>query len=138
MKQMPTEHILQDQSVIVVTGGARGIGRATVERFLVVCVIPGWIATESSLPDKEDQCWLVKNVSLERAGKPKGVAKVVWFLAGQSASYITGQAVIVDGGMTWSTKAGGHPRHPWSDHTLSEMSVAWLPFRDGNGRVLLG
>jgi 3-oxoacyl-[acyl-carrier protein] reductase len=33
-------------------------------------------------------------------GKPAEVAEVVWFLAGAAASYISGQAVVVDGGMT--------------------------------------
>jgi len=76
---------------------AREVGRYGIR---VVCVVPGWIATESNLPREEDQRWLAENVSLERVGKPEEVAEVVWFLAGEAASYITGQAVIVDGGMT--------------------------------------
>ena len=66
----------------------------------MVCVIPGWIGTESNYPNEGDEEWLANNVSLGRAGRPEEVAEVVWFLAGGTASYITGQSIITDGGMT--------------------------------------
>ena len=37
---------------------------------------------------------------LRRAGRPEEIAGVAWFLAGPDASYITGQVITVDGGMT--------------------------------------
>ena len=64
-----------------------------------VCVVPGWIATENNLPDEKGEAWLKKNVSLGRAGEPAEIAEVVWFLTSPAASYINGQAIIVDGGM---------------------------------------
>jgi NAD(P)-dependent dehydrogenase (short-subunit alcohol dehydrogenase family) len=76
---------------------AREIGRYGVR---VVCVIPGWIGTESNYPNEGDEKWLANNVSLGRAGRPEEVAEVIWFLASEAASYITGQSIIVDGGMT--------------------------------------
>jgi len=76
---------------------AREVGRYGIR---AVSVVPGWIATEGNLPGETDRAWLAENVSVGRAGKPAEVAEVVWFLAGEAASYITGQAVIVDGGMT--------------------------------------
>jgi meso-butanediol dehydrogenase/(S,S)-butanediol dehydrogenase/diacetyl reductase len=75
---------------------ARELGRSGVR---VVAVVPGWIATETNAPDHEGLEWLRANVSLGRAGLPEEVAEAVHFLAGDSASYITGQAIIVDGGM---------------------------------------
>lgn len=76
---------------------AREVGRHGVR---VVCVVPGWIATEANTPDDDGRLWLTSNVSLGRAGTPAEVAEVVWFLASDAASYITGQSIIVDGGMT--------------------------------------
>ena len=75
----------------------REVGRHGVR---VVCVTPGWIATESNRPNEADEKWLASNVSLGRAGTREEVAEVIWFLAGEAASYITGQSIIVDGGMT--------------------------------------
>jgi NAD(P)-dependent dehydrogenase (short-subunit alcohol dehydrogenase family) len=76
---------------------AREVGRYGIR---VVCVIPGWIGTESNCPNEGDEEWLANNVSLGRAGGPEEVAEVVWFLASEAASYIAGQSIIVDGGMT--------------------------------------
>jgi len=75
---------------------AQEVGRYGIR---VVAVVPGWIATENNRPDAQGRAWLADNVSLGRAGTPEEVAEVVWFLASDAASYITGQAIIVDGGM---------------------------------------
>jgi 3-oxoacyl-[acyl-carrier protein] reductase len=37
---------------------------------------------------------------LRRAGQPEEIAGVAYFLAGSDASYLTGQVITVDGGLT--------------------------------------
>lgn len=67
----------------------------------VNCVVPGYIETDmtSKMPRqfKRDS---MDRVLLKRFGKPEEVAKVVAFLAGPDASYIAGQTIVVDGGLT--------------------------------------
>lgn len=58
-------------------------------------VLPGWIATES-ISDGEKANGA--SVPLGRGGTPEEIAALVCWLATDEASYITGQAIVVDGG----------------------------------------
>lgn len=67
---------------------------------LANAVAPGFIETDmtASLPDEVRESMLA-SVPLGRIGTPEDVARVVRFLVGPAASYMTGQVVVVDGGM---------------------------------------
>jgi 3-oxoacyl-[acyl-carrier protein] reductase len=67
---------------------------------LVNCIAPGFIETDmtDALPD-EARATLLEGIALGRLGRPEDVAGTVLFLASDLAGYITGQVVVVDGGM---------------------------------------
>jgi 3-oxoacyl-[acyl-carrier protein] reductase len=73
---------------------ARDGGRAN-------CVAPGTIDTEmfASVPDKVRQKFLTR-IPLGRLGEPRDVARLHLFLSSDESSYITGQTIFCDGGLT--------------------------------------
>ena len=77
--------------------------------ILVNAVAPGCIHTAMSVIDGVDETttedfqeWYVKRrkIPLARAGRAEEVADVIAFLCGAHCSYITGQTLVVDGGLT--------------------------------------
>ena len=68
--------------------------------ILVNAVAPGFIETEmTAAMTPEAREGLGKQIALERLGTPQDVAAAVAFLASDLATYITGQVLVVDGGM---------------------------------------
>ncbi len=67
----------------------------------VNAVAPGFIETEmtQALPEKAREA-AVASIPAGRMGTVEDVARLVAFLAGKGADYITGQVICVDGGMT--------------------------------------
>lgn len=77
--------------------------------ILVNVVAPGCIRTAMSIVNGTDETtteyfqeWYVRQrkIPLARAGQPEEVAKAILFLSGDDCSYITGQTLVVDGGLT--------------------------------------
>jgi len=84
-----------------VIGFTRSIAKEVGSRGITVnAVAPGFIATDmtESLGDAVAE-GVTKRISLGRLGRPEEVASMVCYLASEDASYITGQTVVIDGGL---------------------------------------
>jgi 3-oxoacyl-[acyl-carrier protein] reductase len=66
----------------------------------VNCIAPGYIGTGRLMPNFEARglAGIVDSIALRRLGTPEDCAKVVGFLCGSGADYITGAVIPIDGG----------------------------------------
>lgn len=75
----------------------------------VNCLAPGWFKTEQNAVLYEDKEWveyLCDRIPLKRPGRPNDLDGAIVFLASDASEYITGQTLLVDGGIsTGSTRA---------------------------------
>jgi NAD(P)-dependent dehydrogenase (short-subunit alcohol dehydrogenase family) len=75
----------------------------------VNCLAPGWFRTEQNKVLYENREWveyLCDRIPLKRPGQPQDLDAAVVFLAAESSRYITGQTLLVDGGIsTGATRA---------------------------------
>jgi NAD(P)-dependent dehydrogenase (short-subunit alcohol dehydrogenase family) len=75
----------------------------------VNCLAPGWFKTQQNRVLYENREWveyLCDRIPLKRPGQPQDLDGAVVFLASDASGYITGQTLLVDGGIsTGSTKA---------------------------------
>ena len=84
-----------------VIGFTKTIAREFAQRGINVnAIAPGYIETPmtDALPDKVKE-ELKRLIPLDRLGKPEDVAEAVLFLVSESANYITGQVLNVNGGI---------------------------------------
>ena len=88
--------------------GAEGLTRSMALEFAplairVNAISPGWIQTANTLLDPKDPeqaAWAAQTSLLGRMGQPDEIANVALFLASPLASFMTGETVRVDGGLT--------------------------------------
>ncbi|MBD8031720.1 MULTISPECIES: 3-oxoacyl-[acyl-carrier-protein] reductase [Solibacillus] len=90
---------------VAAKAGVIGLTKTTAQELasrniLVNAIAPGFITTEmtEALPEEIKETML-KQIPLAKLGQPEDVAKAVVFFASDSANYITGQTLQIDGGM---------------------------------------
>ncbi len=69
----------------------------------VNCLAPGWFRTEQNKVLYEDKDWveyLSDRIPVKRPGQPQDLDAAVIFLAAESSRYVTGQTLLVDGGIS--------------------------------------
>jgi 3-oxoacyl-[acyl-carrier protein] reductase len=84
-----------------VVGLTRALSRKLAPDVLVNAIAPGVIETKMAAPGIAARGEAYRQeIPLQRFGKPAEVASVIRFLCSPDASYITGQTITIDGGMT--------------------------------------
>lgn len=83
-------------------GMTKSLAKELAQRSIQVnAIAPGYVNTEMTdkLPEnlKEE---IMKRIPLGRIGNPDDIAQAALFLASDMSDYITGQCIVVDGGMT--------------------------------------
>ncbi len=102
----------------------------------VNCLAPGWFRTEQNKVLYENQEWvdyLIDRIPVKRPGEPHDLDGAVVFLASEASRYVTGQTLLVDGGISvGSTRATVAPakqakkrtQHSRSESTNTRMGSA--------------
>ncbi len=96
---------LGQANYVAAKAGVIGLTKAAAKELAlrgiqVNAIAPGFIETDMTdelQPEVRES--MLKQVALQRMGQPEEIAKTVRFLASDDASYITGQTIVVDGGL---------------------------------------
>ncbi len=85
-----------------IIGFSKSVAREYASKGITVnCVAPGFIATDmTGVLAESAQEALLSQIPVGRPGTPQDVAQAIAFLTADGSSYITGQVLAVDGGMT--------------------------------------
>jgi 3-oxoacyl-[acyl-carrier protein] reductase len=65
----------------------------------VNAVAPGFIVSPMTAGSRETSDWIIEHTALGRWGDPREVANVIAFLISDGASYVTGETIVIDGGL---------------------------------------
>ena len=107
VKQPIAELTLSNAMRSAVTAFARTLaGEVAAEGVTVNNVAPGYTATErlgALFADDYARARLMASIPAKRFATPQEIAAAAVFLCSQQASYVTGQTLVVDGGMVAST-----------------------------------
>lgn len=79
----------------------KALAKEVVRNGITVnAIAPGYVETEMtvSMNEKTKNQWIDK-ILMKRFAKPEGIAKLSVFLASDDARYITGQCIVIDGGL---------------------------------------
>lgn len=69
----------------------------------VNCLAPGWFETAQNKVMYQNKAWveyLKERIPVKRPGEPRDLDGAVVFLASESSRYVTGQTILVDGGIS--------------------------------------
>jgi NAD(P)-dependent dehydrogenase (short-subunit alcohol dehydrogenase family) len=69
----------------------------------VNCLAPGWFHTKQNTALYQNEQWveyLKDRIPVKRPGEPRDLESAVVFLAAESSRYVTGQTLLIDGGIS--------------------------------------
>jgi 3-oxoacyl-[acyl-carrier protein] reductase len=79
---------------------SKALARSVAPRVRVNVLAPGWIRTSFAAGlDEDTRNTVSASTPLKRWGTPEEVARVAVFLASPAAAFLTGQTVLVNGGV---------------------------------------
>ena len=87
------------------------------DKIRVNCICPGGINTpilhrnQPGMKDAMEQ-WMAHGQPIQRAGHPEDIANMALFLASDDSQWVTGQAMVVDGGLTIGSQFFERPDSP--------------------------